>query len=183
MTPELSDSVVASAQRGEREALRIVYEVLAPAVHGYLRAKGVDDAEAVTSDVFVALLPQLDRVTGGASGLRKLTFAIAHARMVDDYRSRARTPASVSYEPNEDTRTVTSAEEDAGANLATARVRAVLDLLPKDQCEVLTLRVIADLTVAQVAAIMGRSPGAIKQLQRRAMATVSKALAERQVTL
>jgi RNA polymerase sigma-70 factor, ECF subfamily len=181
--PELSDSVVASAQDGDRDALHVIYEALAPSVYGYLRAKGVEDAEGVTSDVFVALLPQIERVTGGAAGLRKLTFTIAHARMVDDHRNRARLPASIAYEPADDTRTVGSAEDDAADGLATARVRAVLDLLPEDQREVLTLRVIADLTIEQVAAVMGRTPGAVKQLQRRGMIAVRKAVAERQVTL
>jgi RNA polymerase sigma-70 factor (ECF subfamily) len=180
---ELSDAVVASARRGDRDALRTVYEALAPSVLGYLRAKGVVDPESVTSDVFVALLPQIERVTGGAAGLRKLAFSIAHARMVDEYRDRARRPPSVRYESDDDTRTVRSAEDDAAQALATARVRAVLELLPDDQREVLTLRVIADLTVEQIAGIMKRSPGAVKQLQRRGMIAVRQALAERQVTL
>lgn len=180
---QLTDAVVASAVAGDREAMRTVYEALAPQVFGYLRARGVGDPEAVTSDVFVALLPQLGRLTGGAVGLRKLAFAIAHARMVDEMRSRARLPLTVSYDPAADTRTVDSAEDEAAALLAVDRVRAVLDQLPEDQREVLTLRVVADLTIEQIATIMGRTPGAVKQLQRRGMITVRKVLTERGVTL
>jgi RNA polymerase sigma-70 factor (ECF subfamily) len=179
----LDDDVVRAAARGEPDALRSVYVALAPAVFGYLRAKGVADPESVTSDVFVALLPQLERVSGGAAGLRKLTFAIAHARMVDEHRSRARTPDPVPYEPIVDNRTVASAEDDATASLADARVVAVLAVLPDDQQEVLRLRVVADLSIEQTAEIMGRSTGAIKQLQRRALLALREALAERRVTL
>ncbi len=182
MPDPLTDEVVAAARNGDRQAMRAVYEALAPAVTGYLRAKGVTDPEATTGDVFVALLTRLDRVTGGADGLRKLTFSIAHARMVDDHRKRARTPASVSYDPECDRRSVDSAEADALAALSTARVQAVLARLPEDQREVLTLRVVADLSIEQVAEIMDRSQGAIKQLQRRAMIAVRGILAERRVT-
>ena len=179
---QLSDDVVAAAKRGDADAMRTLYEQLAPAVLGYLRAKGVVDAEAVTGDVFVAVFGQLGKVTGGATGLRRLTFAIAHARMVDEHRARARVGATVSYHPDIDQRITESAEDTATASLGLARIRALLDELPEEQREVITLRVIADLTIEQVAAVMGRSPGAIKQLQRRAFVTLREVLGERQVT-
>lgn len=181
--PELSDAVVLAAGQRDPEAVRVVYQQLAPAVLGYLRLKGVGDPEAVTSDVFVALLPQLDRVKGGAAGLRKLTFTIAHARMVDEHRTRSRTPQEVPYEPADDKRTEASAEDSAHADISVERVRAVLDLLPDDQREVLSLRVLADLSLEQVADVMGRSVGAVKQLQRRALVALRQALADRRVTL
>lgn len=180
---QISDEIVAAAQRRDADAMRTIYEQLAPAVLGYLRAKGVADPEAVTGDVFVALFGQLAKVTGGATGLRRLTFTIAHARMVDEHRARARIGATVSYDPDVDRRVVESAEDRATASLGLARIRALLAELPEEQCEVITLRVIADLTIEQVAAVMGRSPGAIKQLQRRALVTLRELLVERQVTL
>jgi RNA polymerase sigma factor (sigma-70 family) len=48
-------------------------------------------------------------------------------------------------------------------------VLKLLDMLGEDQKEVLTLRIIAGITVDQVAEIMGKSAGAVKQLQRRAL--------------
>ena len=87
------------------------------------------------------------------------------------------------YQPEVDARTVGSAEDAAHAALSLARVQAVLEVLPDDQRDVLTLRVVADLSIEQVAAIMGRSVGAVKQLQRRGMVAIREALAERRVTL
>lgn len=182
-TAGVTDEVLAAARQGDGPALREVYEWLAPAVLGYLRAKGVTDPEGVTSDVFLALLPQLARTTGGVPGLRKLAFSIAHARMVDEHRARARRPAAVSYEPDQDTRVVEAAETTAQVSLATERVLQILDLLPEDQREVLTLRIVADLSIDQVAEIMNRSAGAVKQLQRRGLVTIRAALAEHRVTL
>jgi RNA polymerase sigma factor (sigma-70 family) len=179
----VTDEVLAAARHGDGLALRRVYEWLAPAVLGYLRAKGVDDPEAVTSDVFVALLPQLPRFVGDPSSLRTLTFSIAHARMVDDHRRRMRRPAPVQYSRFEDLRVVESAEDCAHTRLATQHVLTILDLLPAEQREVLSLRIVADLSIDQVAEIMGKSPGAVKQLQRRGLIAVREALADRQVTL
>lgn len=180
---DLTDDVAAAAGRGDGPALRLVYESLAPGVLGYLRAKGVRDPEAVTSDVFLALLPKLHRVVGGADGLRKLVFCVAHARMVDDHRQSARRLDVVEYTSGDDPRTGKSAEDAAHAALASARVIEVLAILPDDQREVLSLRVVADLSLEQVAEIMGRSAGAVKQLQRRGLLAIRQALAERRVTL
>ena len=179
---ELTDARVAAAARGDSDALGAVYTALAPVVLGYLRAHAVPDPEAVTNDVFVNLLPQLPRVTGGAEGVRRLAFTIAHARMVDGIRARARAGIPVAYECAVDDRVVASAEEDAYAAMALVRVQKILAMLPQDQREVLTLRVIADLSIEQVAVVIGRSPGAVKQLQRRGLIALRRALSEQRVT-
>jgi RNA polymerase sigma-70 factor (ECF subfamily) len=147
-----------------------VYRAFAPALVGYLAAHGIDDPEAVTHDVFLAVLPRIGTIRGGESGVRTLLFSIAHARCVDHHRRRARRPRIVEYEPALDFRMTESAEE-----MATARDSPVLSLLSalsEDQREVLLLRVIADLSLEHVAGIMEKSVGAIKQLQRRALLTL-----------
>ena len=100
----VSDDLVRAAQDGDVPALNTLYRALAAAVHGYLCSKGVDDADAATSDVFLGLFAQLGRVRGGATGLRKLTFSIAHARMVDEYRTRQRRPTTLRWTAEDDTR-------------------------------------------------------------------------------
>lgn len=175
---ELTDEDVKAAMSGDPDAVGSIYAALAPPVLGYLRAHGVDDAEAVMQDVFVGLIPRIATVTGGAEGLRRLTFTIARARMIDATRARARRPGEVSYDPDLDTRAVISAEDGAEARLSLSRIRAVLERLPAEQREVLTLRIVADLSIEQVAAIVGRSPGAVKQSQRRALIALRQALGE-----
>lgn len=69
-----------------------------------------------------------------------------------------------------------SAEDHALANLGTERVRRLLEELTPDQRDVLTLRVLADLSVEQTAATLGKPPGAIKALQHRALAALRKQL-------
>lgn len=179
----VSDDLVRAAQNGDVAALNTLYRALAPAVHGYLCSKGVEDAEAATSDVFLGLFGQLGRVRGGATGLRKLTFSIAHARMVDEYRTRQRRPATLSWAAEDDPRREPSAEHRAEVNESTRRVMRMLDRLPPDQREVLVLRILADLTIDQIADIMGRSHGAVKQLQRRGMVTLRGFVDAQGVTL
>lgn len=120
-------------------------------------------------EVFLAVLPRLATVTGGVAGLRTFVFSIAHARMVDDQRRQHRAPVELPFEPDLDGREEASAEAEALARISPREVVRLLGVLPDDQREVLTLRLVAGLTVEQVADVMGKSAGATKQLQRRAL--------------
>ncbi|WP_309818567.1 sigma-70 family RNA polymerase sigma factor [Pseudarthrobacter sulfonivorans] len=145
----------------------VVYRTFSGAVLGYLKARGVDDPEAVTQDVFLAFFPKIGELTGGLQGAKSLVFSIAHARMVDYYRRVERRPDFTPYDPLQDERSTASAEDHALGH--TGGAAELLEGLAEDHREVLALRVVADLSIEQVAGIMGKSQGAIKQLQRRAL--------------
>ena len=179
---ELSDAVVSAAVRGDHEAFREVYDVLAPAVHGYLRAKGVEDAEGVTSEVFLAVLPRLEGLRGGATGLRTLVFSVAHARAVDDVRRRVRRPLDVPYEAERDLRRTESAEHHAVGSLEAERALELMKHLREDQRTAIMLRIIGDLTLEQTAEVMDRTVPSIKQLQRRGLTHLRHLMSSEEVS-
>jgi RNA polymerase sigma-70 factor (ECF subfamily) len=168
---DLEDTLLA-AQAGRPWALRAVYEELAPRVHGYLRARGASEPEDLTSEVFLTVFSKLATVTGGAAGLRTLVFSVAHARLVDDLRRRSRRGNAVSYEDWHDDRTAASSEDEAVDRMGAAEVRALLEQLPAEQRDVLLMRIVADLSLEQTAEAIGKSTGAVKQLQRRGLLTL-----------
>lgn len=172
-----------AAQEGHAWALRVLYDDLAPRVQAYLRRRGALEPEDLTSEVFLAVLPRLDTISGGVGGLRTLLFSVAHARLVDELRRRARSAPTHVFDPQQDSPAVASAEDEALQHLGTERVRALLADLPADQRDVLLLRVVGDLTVDQTAEVMGRSPGAVKQLQRRGLLTLRGRVEAGRVTL
>jgi RNA polymerase sigma-70 factor (ECF subfamily) len=169
MTERITEDVLAAARRGNGDAFAVIWRELSPAVAGYLSARGVADAEGVTSDVFVTLLPRLRELTGGVAGLRTFAFSVAHARAVDESRRRARQPGLVEFDQLLHDSEAESAEDEALDQIATDEVHAMLGALSPDHREVLALRVVADLSVEQTATVMRRSIGSIKQLQRRAL--------------
>lgn len=169
VTDVLTDATLLALKGNQSGLFSAIYQALAGQVLGYLKTKGVSDPEAVTQDVFLAILPRVETITGGVSGLRTFVFSVAHARMVDDHRRQSRTPEHHEFEAERDTRQSNSAEAEAMGRVAPGEVLALLGLLGEDQREVLSLRIVAGLTVEQVADIMGKSQGAVKQLQRRAL--------------
>jgi RNA polymerase sigma-70 factor (ECF subfamily) len=178
----LTEDVVAAARKGDALAFRAIYQELSPVVFGYLRSHGVPDPEAVTSDVFVSVLQRVDRLVGGVAGLRTFVMSIAHARYVDEARRRRRQPQTFEYDTAFDPRITRSAEDEALAYAGTANILSVLRSLPNDQREVLALRFVADLAIDDVATVIGRSPGAVKQLQRRGLLALRRLLAGAGVT-
>jgi RNA polymerase sigma factor (sigma-70 family) len=168
------DPVLAAARRGSPEAFQALYTDLVRPVAAYLRGKGVGDVEDVTSEVFLAVFTGLERFTGGQAEFRSWVFTITHRRVVDHWRRASRTPGTEEYTAEDDARTAPSAEDDALDELGSARVHELLAELTPDQRDVLLLRVVADLTVEQVAEVVGKPAGAVKALQRRGLAALRK---------
>jgi RNA polymerase sigma factor (sigma-70 family) len=163
------DDALIRAQAGEPAAFPVLYQWLSPGVLGYFTGRGSDDPEALTQEVFLTVFSKLGTVSGGLPGLRTFTFSIAHARHVDEVRRRTRTPMLVGYEVDGDTRSSRSAEAEVLDRLDVGGVGGMLAQLNAEQRNVLLLRIVAELPIEEVAEILGRSAGAVKQLQRRGL--------------
>ena len=172
----LMDATVAAARTGDRAAFGRLWLELSPRVAGYLRSHGVGEAEDVTSEVFLAVFRQMGRFSGGGSAFRALVFTVAHRRQVDWHRQRARRGAVLSLDQGGPEPTVPSAETATLALLEQEHVAALLHTLTPDQRSVLTLRVVADLSLEETAAVLGKDLGAVKSLQHRALARLRRKL-------
>jgi RNA polymerase sigma factor (sigma-70 family) len=169
------EQILAAAQAGAGWAAERLWTSLAPAVAGYLRVQGADEPDDLTSEVFIGVFRNLSSFSGTEEQLRSWVFTIAHRRLMDERRRAARRPqlsplaAAESGEP---------AGHDAGhealRRLGSEQVRSICERLVPDQRDVLLLRLLGGLTVDEVAAALGKSPGAVKALQRRALGAVRK---------
>lgn len=173
----LGDDIIAAARRGESAALTALYEAYSAPVLGYVRGLGVADPEDTLGEVFVSVVRNIATFRGGEADFRRWLFTIAHRRVVDAHRLRARDqehPTDPSMLP--DVQTATDAVDEVAARLSTSSATQALEQLTDDQREVILLRVVADLSVADTAEILGKKPGAIKTLQRRALASLRRLL-------
>jgi RNA polymerase sigma factor (sigma-70 family) len=167
-------AVLAAAQARAPWALEELYRDLAPAVTSYLRLHGAADPDDLASETFVSVLTGLGSFTGEEPDLRAWVFTIAHRRLVDEWRRAARRPRrSDAGEEALAGRVGGNVEHEAMAALGTERVHEVCAGLPPDQRAVVLLRVLGDLTVEEVARVLGRSPAAVKALQRRGLLALS----------
>lgn len=171
------DAVLTAARAGAGWAAERLWRSLAPPVAGYLRVQGAAEPDDLTSDVFVAVFRGLGSFSGDEEQFRSWVFTIAYRRLVDERRRAGRRPQPASLAADSpDGPAAASAEHEALQRLGAERVRRICDQLVPDQRDVLVLRLVAGLTVEQVAAAVGKSPGAVKALQRRALAAVRRML-------
>jgi len=167
-------ALLLAAQSGSSWACTDLWTDHAPAVMAFLRARGSHEPEDLTSEVFLAVFDQLDRFRGGEAEFRTFVFTIAYRRLVDELRRRSKRGFHEEWDDELDVRRSPSAEHEALSRLSDDATRALLEGLPPDQRDVMVLRIIADLTVEQVADILGKRPGAVKALQRRALTALRK---------
>jgi len=170
------DAAVARARDGDRTAFGQLWQHLSPRVAAYLRSHGVADADDVTSEVFLAVFRQMDRFAGEGAAFRALVFTVAHRRQVDWHRQRTRRGTWLALDDAGQEPSAPSAESAALAAISDEQVVAALGSLTPDQRSVLALRVVAELSLEETAAVLGKELGAVKSLQHRALGRLRRKL-------
>lgn len=146
--------------------------------------QGAREPEDLASETFIGVFGNIGPFNGDERAFRSWVFTIAHRRLIDEHRRGRRRPL-LSDAPPTDFADVAGGDVEAEAldSLGEERVRRLCQDLPRDQRAVLLLRLIADLTVEQTAEVVGKTPGAVKQLQRRGLGTLRHTLEREGVTL
>jgi RNA polymerase sigma factor (sigma-70 family) len=176
-SPPLS-LLVEEARAGSARAFECIYRSLAGQVASYLRWHRATDPDGLTNDVFAQVHSNLTRFEGDEERFRSWLFTIAHHRLIDDRRRANRQPR-VHGEVGSDAGVRGDVEEDAFAVMAHDHVRDLLAVLSPDQRDVVLLRVVADLSVQEVARLVRKREGAVKALQHRALASLRRHLSQR----
>lgn len=178
------DEILTGARAGGDWAWEAIYRDLAPPVLGYLRARGARDPEDLAGEVFLQLVRDLSRFHGDERQFRAWAFTVAHHRLIDDQRYRGRRPIEEElnelvepYDPAADI------EQQVLGRLSRMDLNRIIGRLSQSQQSVILLRVLGDLTIEEVARVLGKRSGAVKALQRRALAAIKRELSREGVTL
>jgi RNA polymerase sigma-70 factor (ECF subfamily) len=177
--------VLAAAQAGEEWALVVLYRRLQPSLLAYLRSRRPGEGEDLASETWLAAARGLGRFRGDERDFRRWLFTIAHRRLQDHQRSVSRRPPTVPERAAPEVAFGTSPDAQTEALAAEASRRALERIaeLPPSESEVVLLRVVAGLSAEDVGAITGRSAGAVRVLQHRALRRLATLLGETLVTL
>lgn len=160
---------------GDREAIEQIYLRYFDRIYAYLRIMLTrpHDAEDATQEVFAKMLAALPRYEPRGSPLRAWLFRIAQRTALDRLRRSGRLvatdPAELEADPS---RQAPGADVTALEWLSDRQVLKLVERLPRRQREVIVLRYLGDLTSTEIAALVGATPAAVRQLQHRAIATL-----------
>ncbi|HWS46447.1 MAG TPA: sigma-70 family RNA polymerase sigma factor [Acidimicrobiia bacterium] len=182
MLAEPLEVALADACRGDDAAVGVVYRALHPQLLRYLRHHVGPMAEDVASEVWLAIARRLPDFSGSIDEFRALLFTIARRRVVDHHRRQARQARTDALTGDHAAREDVGIEDAAVERLtAQGAIELLVRHLPPDQAEIVLLRVLAELDVWQVAEIVGKSKGAVRVAQHRALRRLQRIFEQERV--
>jgi RNA polymerase sigma-70 factor (ECF subfamily) len=166
------------ARDGDSTAVATLYRQHQSGVYRYMvyRLNDHHAAEDLTSEVFVRMIRSLGNYRFTGIPFEVWLYRIAHNMAVDYYRRNGR------YKQVEFDEDIAAVDADPAAatehRLNVSQLHAALRELNDTQREVIILRFIVRLPIAQTAQVLHKSENAIKGLQRRALHNLRQSLSE-----
>ena len=169
------------AAQADPAAFDVLYRRYLDRVYGYAFYQLGDhhDAEDATERTFLAALRAIGRYRDRGSTFRAWLFRIAHNCVANVHRSRSRRrtepmPADPPWSaPDADPAGLLHRAEELHA------VMRAVGGLPDDRRQVVLLRFVDGLSAAEIGEVLGRSPGAVRVLQHRALRDLARVLGRR----
>jgi RNA polymerase sigma-70 factor (ECF subfamily) len=135
--------------------------------YAYLRTGNTADADDIASNVFAEAARGIDRFRYQGAPVAAWIFRIAHHETVDALKRRKRT-ATVSIDEPAAADTLQARDEFASAD-EWRDVSAAMGKLKQEHRDVLMLRLVEGHSVTEVAVLLGKTEGAVKVMQMRAL--------------
>ncbi len=154
-------NAIARCKRGDRDALRLLYERYAGNVYGYIRSIVRDDKEAedLTQHVFLKLITAIVKYDDRGVPFSGWLLRLARNVALDHLRRRRPIPAEEIFGADH--------QVDETALHRARSLRTALVALPYEQREVIVMRHLVGLTPPEIATRMGRSESSIHGLHHR----------------
>lgn len=163
-----------AATEGNEEAFALIWRSSHPVLLRYLRVIAGNLAEDAASDVWLKALRSLNSFHGDERGFQHWLIAIAHNHVRDLARRRmARPETLVGKDPRFEHLTVADAAEAVLEQRSTDAALLLVATLPPAQAQMVALRVLIGMDVAEVAEIVGRSRGAVRVSVHRGLKTLA----------
>ena len=173
--------LVDRAQQGDRAALEELYLLHFDRIYSYLHMSvgNRHDAEDLTTQTFMKMLESIKRFRWQSAPFSAWLFRIAHNLAMDHFRASRR------WQPEEEVpepvgEEEPSAEAAAMQSIGRQSMFELIEDLSQEQRQVLTLKFVFNLPNAEVATVLGKTEGAIKSLQHRALVSLQKQISQKQ---
>jgi len=166
------DATLVAQTKRDRQAFALLYRRYVETVYRYCyrRLGSQEEAEDATSQIFTRALAALPRL--GDQPFRAWLFTIAHNVVADVYRDRSRIPWSSPQQAPPREEEIEDPNPTPEHQLLAAEqgrsIRILLAQLPEESRHLLELR-LAGLTDVEIAHVLGRSHGAVRVAQHRAV--------------
>lgn len=170
--------LIQRAQEYDSQALSAIYERYYQGIYNYIFYRVSDEslAQDLTSETFLKALEAIDSFNFRGAPFSSWLYKIAGNLVVDHYRRQPKQP-TLRLEESQ----VFSSENPVDVlerGLTQHKLRKALAFLTEEQQQVIILRFVDELSNTEIAEILGKTEGAIKALQHRALAALARQLGE-----
>ena len=171
-------ALVDLAKEGDADAFGQLYDHYVSGVFRfvYYRVGSQQLAEDLTSETFVRGLRAIQRFNWQGKDFGAWLTTIARNLIADHFKSSRSRLEIVSETIPEGKTHAASPEQEVLALISNEMLFEAVKALPNEQRDCILMRFIQGLSIAQTAAALGRSEGAIKQLQLRAVRSLAKSV-------
>ncbi|MCW2858219.1 MAG: sigma-70 family polymerase sigma factor [Marmoricola sp.] len=169
-------ALVELARNGDKEAFGQLYDHYQPSVYRFLyyRVGSMTLAEDLTAETFFRALRSMHAFRWQGKDFGAWLMTIARNLTADHFKAgRTRLEQTTEDMQTLDT-TSESPEIEVLSSLTNEALLKALGELPTEQRECLIMRFLQGLSIAETAEILGRSAGAVKQLQLRGVRNLAK---------
>ena len=172
--------LVKRATGGDLEAFGELYGIYLDRIYRYVfyQIRDKMTAEDITEEVFVKAWKAIKSCQGKEKTFSSWLYRIAHNQVIDNLRSQRN---HLSTEEVESLADVSNLELEVEGNLERQELLASLSCLSQSQTQVIILKFIEGLENREIEHIMGKSQGAIRVLQMRALSTLRRELSGVQI--
>ena len=170
----VTTSLVSRAVSGDFEAFGELYSIYLDRIYRYVfyQVRDKMTAEDITADVFLKALEAIKSCRGKEGTFSSWLYRIAHNRTMDNFRSMKRKPIV-------DTEAVTNLadpKQEVEKKVERQELLEVIAELPQNQSQVVILKFIGGLDNREIGRTMGKTEGAVRILQMRALAMLREKL-------
>lgn len=169
-------ALVELARNGDKEAFGLLYDHYQPSVYRFLyyRTRSASLAEDLTSDTFFRALRSMSSFRWQGRDFGAWLMTIARNLTTDHFKAGRTRLEMTTDDMSAHDDTTESPETAVLAGLTNEILMDALKRLPTEQQECLVMRFLQGMSIAETAAVLGRSEGAVKQLQLRAVRSLAR---------
>ena len=168
------EKLVVQAVNGNTDAFGDLYIIFVEKIYRYVfyQIKSKTAAEDITGEVFLKVWRAISSCRGKENAFSPWLYRIAHNQLVDEIRKRHRRPSL----ELDNVETISDSENSVERYSEKQELLQLIDRLPSNQRQVIILKFIEGMDNREIAEITGKSEGALRVMQMRALAALRKEL-------
>lgn len=178
---EAHEHHIEKAKRGDAEAFGILYRAHVAQIYRFivLKVSTKQEAEDLTHEVFVSAWRTIGTYAKRGHPFSSWLYQIARNKVIDHYRVK-KSHASLETMDPDALKHISGIAESIDATFELETIHRAIQILPEEQQTIIALRFVEDLSLKEIARILGKSEGSIRVAQHRALQELKKLLTTQQ---